>query len=60
MPSPVRYGIVRKMLEARGYFFDRSSGSHHVFVKPGAGSFSIPVQGGKVKPVYVRQIEKLP
>jgi hypothetical protein len=34
MPSPVRFAIVRKLLESKGYRLDRISGSHHVFVKP--------------------------
>ncbi len=47
------------MLEAKGFFLHRIAGSHHVFKKPGVGSFVVPVHRGKVKPVYVRQIEKL-
>ena len=47
------------MLEAKGYFLHRVTGSHHVFKKPGVGSFAVPVHHGKVKAVYVRQIEKL-
>jgi predicted RNA binding protein YcfA (HicA-like mRNA interferase family) len=58
MPSPVRFAIVRRMLESKGYRMDRVTGSHHVFVKPGAPSEAIPVHGGKVKPYYVRKIEK--
>ena len=38
MPSPVRYAEVKRMLEAIGYRFDRIKGSHHIFVKPGAGN----------------------
>jgi predicted RNA binding protein YcfA (HicA-like mRNA interferase family) len=37
----------------------RVSGSHHIFDKPGVGIMSIPVRHGKVKPAYVRKIEKL-
>ena len=59
MPSPVRYGEVKKMLESKGYFHHRVRGSHFTFKKPGIGSYSFPVHGGKVKPVYVKQIEKL-
>ncbi len=47
------------MLEAKGYFLHRITGSHHLFKKPHVGSFSVPVHNGKVKPVYVKQIEKL-
>jgi predicted RNA binding protein YcfA (HicA-like mRNA interferase family) len=59
MASERRFPEVRKMLEAKGYFLHRISGAHHVFRKPGVGSFAVPVHHGKVKPVYVRQIEKL-
>ncbi|MFI5378035.1 MAG: type II toxin-antitoxin system HicA family toxin [Tepidisphaerales bacterium] len=58
MPSEQRFAVVRKILEAKGYHLDRVSGSHHIFEKPGAEPQSIPVHGGKVKPVYVKQAEK--
>jgi predicted RNA binding protein YcfA (HicA-like mRNA interferase family) len=60
MPSPVRFAIVKKMLEARGYRLDRVKGSHHVFKKPGVLDESVPVHKGLVKYGYVRKIEKLP
>jgi len=47
------------MLEAKGYRLARVSGSHHVFIKPGQLPLSIPVHNQKVKPIYVRKIEKL-
>lgn len=47
------------MLEAKGYLLDRVNGSHHVFVKPGVDTFSLPVHHGKVKFNYVRKIQKL-
>jgi predicted RNA binding protein YcfA (HicA-like mRNA interferase family) len=59
MDSEMRFPEVRKMLEAKGYFLHRTTRSHHVFKKPGIGLFVLPVHHGKVKPVYVRQIEKL-
>ena len=61
MASEMRLAEVRKMLEAKGYYWHRTSGSHHVFKKPGpvGGMFAVPVHNGKVKPVYVKQIEKL-
>jgi len=55
----MRYSEVRKMLEAKGFAFTRIAGSHHVFTKPGCRPFVVPVHGGKVKPGYVRQIQKL-
>lgn len=54
MASEVRLPDVRKMLEAKGYFLHRITGSHYIFKKPGVGTFSVPVHQGKVRPVYVR------
>ncbi|KKM16059.1 hypothetical protein LCGC14_1689690 [marine sediment metagenome] len=59
MASEVRFSEVQKMLERKGYTLARVSGSHHVFTKPGDLPVSIPVHKGKVKPYYVRQIEKI-
>jgi predicted RNA binding protein YcfA (HicA-like mRNA interferase family) len=42
------------MLQAKGYFPVRVNGSQHVFVKPGAAAFSLPVHHGKAKYAYVR------
>jgi predicted RNA binding protein YcfA (HicA-like mRNA interferase family) len=57
--SERRFPEVRKMLEAKGYRLDRIRGSHHIFVKAGCQNESVPVHHGKVKPHYVREIEKL-
>ncbi|NLW86091.1 MAG: type II toxin-antitoxin system HicA family toxin [Planctomycetes bacterium] len=59
MASEMRYSEVKKMLEAKGYRLDHVTGSHHVFKKPGARTFPIPVHNGKVGPAYVRVIKKL-
>lgn len=59
MPDARRFADVRRMLEQKGYTLARISGSHHVFTKPGELPVSIPVHKGKVKPYYVRHIEKL-
>ena len=59
MPSETRFSEVRKMLERAGYRLVRVSGSHHCFAKPGETLLSIPVHQGKVKPYYVRQVEKI-
>ncbi len=59
MAGKKRYGIVKKMLEQKGYHWVRTSGSHHIFEKPGIGIYVLPVHNGKVKPFYVKQIEKL-
>jgi len=57
MPSDVRLAASRRMLEAKGYFLERSAVASH-FRRPEAGSFAVPVHHGKVKPIYVRKIEK--
>jgi len=59
MPDARRFAEVRTMLEEKGYTLGRISGSHHLFTKPGELPVSIPVHKGKVKPYYVRQVEKL-
>jgi predicted RNA binding protein YcfA (HicA-like mRNA interferase family) len=59
MPHVERFAEVKKMLERAGYRLVRISGSHHYFTKPGKQPFSIPVHQGKVKPYYVRQVQKI-
>jgi predicted RNA binding protein YcfA (HicA-like mRNA interferase family) len=59
MPSERRFSDVKKMLEQAGYRLVRIAGSHHYFTKPGEQPFSIPVHQGKVKPYYVREVEKI-
>jgi predicted RNA binding protein YcfA (HicA-like mRNA interferase family) len=59
MASEKPFSEVKKMLEQAGYQLVRVHGSHHYFTKPGSEPFSIPVHHGKVKPYYVRQVEKV-
>jgi len=59
MPSEKRFSEVQKMLERAGYRLVRINGSHHCFAKPGETLLSIPVHQGKVKPYYVREVEKI-
>jgi predicted RNA binding protein YcfA (HicA-like mRNA interferase family) len=59
MPSEVRFAVVRRTLERAGWTLTRINGSHHVFKKAGAPDVVLPVHGGKVKPYYARQVEKL-
>jgi len=59
MASEMRFADVKKMMEAKGWRLHKISGSHHIFVKPGVRRFPIPVHNGKVKPGYVRTIQKL-
>lgn len=59
MPSEVRFAEIVKLLKQHGYFLDRVSGSHHIFEKPRENPIIVPVHHGKVKPIYVRKIQKL-
>lgn len=59
MASERRFADIRRALEQHGWTLDRINGSHHVFVKEGEQPISIPVHKGRVKPVYVRKIEKV-
>ncbi len=59
MAGEKRFAEVRKILERAGWRLARVSGSHHCFTKPGETLLSIPVHQGKVKPYYVRQVEKI-
>jgi predicted RNA binding protein YcfA (HicA-like mRNA interferase family) len=58
MASEKRFNEVKKMLKEKGYELTRISGSHHIFTRKGSLPISIPVHNGKVKPFYVKQIEK--
>lgn len=60
MPSPVRFAVVKKLLESKGYTLTDISGSHHVFRKPGARALPIPVHHNQVKHVYYRKAQKAP
>ena len=59
MASEERFKVLSKLLEGAGYRLVRVSGSHHIFEKSGRGLVSIPVHRGKVKPYYVRQINRI-
>jgi len=59
MASEQRFSAVKKMMEAKGYRLDHIRGSHHVFKKDGVRCLPIPVHNGKVKPGYVRIVQKL-
>lgn len=59
MASDERFSDLRRYVEMHGWVLVRINGSHHVFRMPDGGVFSVPVHGGKVKAVYVRQIKKI-
>lgn len=57
MPSEEKIASIRTRLENHGWELVRIKGSHHVFKGEGRPLISIPVHKGRVKAVYVRQIE---
>ena len=59
MPSPLRYGKVKKMLEEKGYYYHRCRGSHHTFKKANGVIYTFPVHKNQVKPHYVEQVKNL-
>ncbi len=59
MASEKRFAEVQAMLESSGFELARVRGSHHIFTKEGEQPVSIPVHRGKVKPYYVRQVERI-
>ena len=60
MPSPVRFAVVRRLLEGKGYALTKISGSHHKFTKAGCQPLSIPVHRNQVKYVYYKIAEEAP
>jgi predicted RNA binding protein YcfA (HicA-like mRNA interferase family) len=56
----VRFAVVRKLLESKGYRLDRISGSHHIFVKAAMPHVNIPVHRNLVNHAYYRQAQKAP
>ena len=60
MPSPVRFAVLRKLLESKGYRLAHVSGSHYKFVKPGHFPVVIPVHHNEVKNVYYKLASQAP
>lgn len=59
MPSEHPFRDIRKILESYGWTLHRINGSHHVFNKQGEEfHISLPVHHGKVKPGYIKKLEK--
>lgn len=57
-PNNVRFSDIRKLLEYEDFELDRTTGSHHIFVK-GELTLVIPVHNNKVKAVYVKRVLEL-
>lgn len=60
MPSPVRFAVVKKLLESKGYKLVRVAGSHHIFEKAGVRPQIVPVHHNQVKHGYYRNAQKAP
>ncbi len=58
MPSDVRFAVVKKLLESKGYVLDHVTGSHHIFVKPGVPQQIVPVHRNQVKHVYFKKAQQ--
>ena len=59
MPSPVRFAVIRSMLETHGWVLVRIKGSHHSFRKMAMGTYTVPVHNGQVAHVYYKKARKL-
>lgn len=49
MPSPVRFAVVKKLLESKGYSLDHFSSSHAIFKKAGVKNQVVTVHHNMVK-----------
>ena len=54
-PKDATFSQIEKLLLSEGFTLDRISGSHHIF-KNGPIMFVLPIQGNKVKSVYVKRV----
>ena len=58
----VRFGDLRRLVEAVGYVLRRQKGSHHVFThaaRPGLPMVNLQSDGANAKPYQVRQVLRL-
>jgi predicted RNA binding protein YcfA (HicA-like mRNA interferase family) len=58
-PPEMRYREVEVILEAFGWAHDRTSGSHHIWVKPGRDILDIVVHNKMVKTVDLKKIARM-
>lgn len=61
-PANVRFGDLRRLVEAIGYVLRRQKGAHHVFthaVRPGLPIVNLQSDGANAKPYQVRQVVRL-
>ena len=59
-PNNLRFHEFVELIEAFGFQFQRTRGSHHLFAKPGLSSIvNVQEHAGKAKPYQVRQFLEL-
>jgi predicted RNA binding protein YcfA (HicA-like mRNA interferase family) len=61
-PANVRFGDLRRLVEAIGYALRRQKGSHHIFThatRPALPIVNLQSDGAKAKPYQVRQVLRL-
>ena len=61
-PVNVRFGDLRRLVEAVGYVFRRQKGSHHVYThraRPELPMVNLQSSGANAKPYQVRQVVRL-
>jgi predicted RNA binding protein YcfA (HicA-like mRNA interferase family) len=59
-PNNLRFGELTALAEAYGFFLDRVSGSHHIYVNPAIRELvNLQNYQGKAKPYQVRQLLRL-
>ena len=55
----VRFEDMRRLVEAYGFYLERISGSHHIFVHPDIPELvNLQKVGGEAKPYQVKQMLK--
>jgi predicted RNA binding protein YcfA (HicA-like mRNA interferase family) len=54
-PQNATFADIRNLLEYEGFYLDRVTNSHHIFIYAET-IFVIPVQHHKVKTIYVEQV----
>ncbi len=57
-PQNATFADIRNLLEYEGFYLDRVTGSHHIFIYSET-IFAIPIQDNKVKSIYVEKILEL-
>ena len=57
-PQNATFSDIRNLLEYEGFYLDKVTDSHHVFIYAET-TFVIPVQHNKVKTIYVQKVLEL-